>query len=53
MCNLKDFMAVLEQVAPLELSKKMIELGDYDNSGIIVKNNDTVKKVLFSHNRNE
>ena len=48
MCNLKDFMAVLEQVAPLELSKKMIELGDYDNSGIIVKNNDTVKKVLFS-----
>ena len=52
MCNLKDFMAVLEQVAPLELSKKMIELGDYDNSGIIVKNNDMFSRFsATSRNR--
>ncbi len=48
MFNLKEFMAVLEEIAPLELSKKMIELGDYDNSGIIVKHHDIVEKALFS-----
>ena len=41
-------MAVLEEIAPLELSKKMIESGDYDNSGIIVKHHQSVSKALFS-----
>lgn len=48
MCKIERFMAILEQVAPLAISKKMIELGDYDNSGLLVKSSDSVKKVLFS-----
>ena len=47
MLNLKDFMAVLESIAPLEYSRKMIEKGDYDNSGVIVKNHDCINKALF------
>lgn len=48
MLNVKEFMVALEQIAPLEYSKKMIERGDYDNSGIIVKNHDGVNKALFT-----
>lgn len=48
MYKLNDFMGVLEQVAPLELSHKMIQRGDYDNSGIIVQNSNEVNSVLFS-----
>lgn len=48
MLKLNEFMAVLEEIAPLEYSKKMIEKGDYDNSGIIVKHHDFVEKALFS-----
>lgn len=39
---------MLDSFAPLSLSKKMIEMGDYDNSGILIKTHDYVKKVLFS-----
>lgn len=48
MYNLKEFMAVLEDFAPLELSKKMIDAGSYDNSGIIVNCHDCVESVLFT-----
>lgn len=48
MYKLKEFLNVLEEFAPLSLSYKMIERGDYDNSGIIVENHDEVKSVLFS-----
>ncbi len=48
MYKLCDFMGVLEVVAPLWLSQKMIDNGDYDNSGIIVKSSDSVNKVLFT-----
>lgn len=48
MYNLEDFLALLEQVAPLSISHKVIEQGGYDNSGIIVKSTDKVEKVLFS-----
>ena len=48
MYKLHDFMGVLEQVAPLSCSHKMIERGDYDNSGIIVQNSNEVNRVLFS-----
>ena len=42
--KLKD---ILEDFAPLSLSMKMIENGDYDNSGIIVKSSENVDGVLF------
>ncbi len=48
MYKLNDFLALLEEFAPLSLSKKMIERGDYDNSGIIVESHDSVEKVLFT-----
>ena len=48
MLKIKDFVAVLEKLAPLSLSQKMIERGAYDNSGIIIRNNDSVENVLFS-----
>lgn len=48
MYKLKEFLKIMEEFAPLSLSYKMIERGDYDNSGIIVHNHDKVKSVLFS-----
>lgn len=48
MCKINDFLAFLEQFAPLELSYKMIAKGGYDNSGIIVNSGSDVQKVLFS-----
>lgn len=48
MLKLKDFFGALDKKAPIELSYKLIEKGDYDNSGIIVNSQEEVKKVLFS-----
>lgn len=48
MFNLEKLVQLLENYAPLELSRKMIEKGDYDNSGVIVNNHDYVKGVLFT-----
>ena len=48
MYKLNDFMQVLEERAPLSLSRKMIERGAYDNSGLLVKSSDRVGSVLFS-----
>ncbi len=48
MFNLTKLKAVLEEIAPLELSKKMIEQGGYDNSGIIVNSHEHVGGVLFA-----
>lgn len=48
MYSIEEFMRVLEGFAPLSLSYKMIEKGAYDNSGVIVKNHDKIKRVLFS-----
>lgn len=48
MYDIKEFVTLLEQYAPLELSRKMIELGCYDNSGLLVNCNNKVSKVLFS-----
>ncbi len=48
MYKLNDFLALLEEYAPLNLSHKMIEKGGYDNSGIIVNSGKDVQKVLFS-----
>ena len=48
MCSLEKLYAIIEDYAPIEISHKAIERGDYDNSGIIVKNTETVSKILFS-----
>lgn len=48
MYDLDAVMQVLEKLAPLSLSKKQIEQGSYDNSGIIVKTHDRIGKILFS-----
>ncbi len=48
MFNIEEFLAVLEEYAPLQISYKAIEKGDYDNSGLLVKNGKNVSKILFS-----
>lgn len=46
--SLAEFFKVLDDIAPLELSRKMIEKGSYDNSGILVKTKNTVNGAIFS-----
>lgn len=48
MCKLDGLLSKLQSIAPLSLSEKMIEMGDYDNSGIIVKSSDKAERILFS-----
>lgn len=48
MCDLEKLFKVACEYAPIEISHKAIEQGDYDNSGIIVNSKREVKKVLFS-----
>lgn len=48
MFNTEKFLQALENFAPLEISYSAIKKGDYDNSGLIVKCSNTVKKALFS-----
>ncbi len=48
MYSAKEFLRLLEEFAPLSLSKAMIERGAYDNSGLLVKNHDGIKRVLFT-----
>lgn len=47
MYNLDSFYAVLDGFAPIRLSRLAVAQGDYDNSGILVRNHDKVNKVLF------
>ena len=48
MIKLNELMQVLEDKAPLALSHKMIEMGHYDNSGILIKTHEDLSGVLFS-----
>ena len=48
MLKIKEFFSILDDVAPLSLSHKMVEKGAYDNSGIIVNVTGEVNAVLFS-----
>lgn len=48
MYNLQEFLSVLEEFSPLFLSRKMVEKGAYDNSGIIVSNHSDINKIAFS-----
>ena len=48
MYSSKEFLSLLEEFAPLSLSRKMIEKGSYDNSGLLVKNHDNIQKIVFT-----
>ncbi len=48
MLSLNSFFSTLDSYAPLLFSKQMIEKGEYDNSGIIVRSHEEVNKVLFT-----
>ncbi|MCQ2386875.1 MAG: Nif3-like dinuclear metal center hexameric protein [Clostridia bacterium] len=48
MLNNKEFFSVLDKFAPIEYSYKLIEKGDYDNSGILINTHDKIERVLFT-----
>lgn len=48
MLKIDGLFSLLDERAPLSLSYKLIERGDYDNSGIIIRNREEVKKILFT-----
>ena len=48
MYEINKLVSVLEKYAPLSISHEVIKNGGYDNSGLIVKSTDTVKKILFT-----
>lgn len=48
MYKISEILNVLEDFAPLSLSQKMIDRGDYDNSGVLINCHNNIKKVLFS-----
>lgn len=48
MFSLEELYTVLDDYAPFRLSEELIRLGEYDNSGIIIKSQGSVNSVLFS-----
>ena len=48
MYKISDLTTLIQQIAPLSLSYKLIEKGSYDNSGLLVKLSDSADKILFS-----
>ncbi len=48
MFDLTALTSLLNEYAPLELSKKMIEKGSYDNSGVIINSHPQINGVLFA-----
>ena len=48
MYKINQLITLLDEIAPLSLSYKMIEKGSYDNSGLLVKLTDVADKILFS-----
>ena len=48
MCKIDELLSKLQSIAPLSLSKKMIERGDYDNSGLLIKVGERAENILFS-----
>ena len=48
MFDIKELYSTVDAYAPFALSEKLIEKGDYDNSGLLIKTHDVVKGVLFS-----
>ena len=52
MYKIKEFLSLLEEYAPLSYSHRLVERGDYDNSGIIVENHDKINKAALSETKN-
>ena len=48
MLNNQTFFSTLDNIAPLSLSHKLIENGDYDNSGFLIKSHEGIEKALFT-----
>ena len=48
MYSLNEFFGVLDKIAPIKYSYMQIELGDYDNSGILLNMHGNVNRALFS-----
>ena len=48
MYTLKELFENLNLFAPVEYSRKLIENGDYDNSGILIKSTENANKILFT-----
>ena len=48
MYKISDLMTLIQKIAPLSLSQKLIEMGSYDNSGLLVKLSESAEKILFS-----
>ena len=48
MYTLKELFENLDSFAPVDYSKKLIENGDYDNSGILIRSTDNANKILFA-----
>ena len=48
MFSLNDLYSIIDQIAPFEISKKIIDEGGYDNSGIIIYDHEKVENVLFA-----
>ena len=48
MFSLNDLYSIIDQIAPFEISKKIIDEGGYDNSGIIIYDHEKVENILFT-----
>lgn len=48
MFDINALYSKIDEFAPFSVSEQMIKLGEYDNSGIIIKSHEEVKSVLFS-----
>ncbi len=48
MFDIDKLMGALDSIAPLSLSKAMIDKGDYDNSGLIIKCGELADNVTFA-----
>lgn len=48
MLTINNLYSILDEYAPFEISKKAIEQGSHDNSGIIVNCHQNINRMLFS-----
>ena len=44
----REILAVASEYAPLSLSEAMVKTGMYDNSGLIIENDEQIKKILIA-----
>ena len=48
MLTLNKLYSILDEYAPFEISRQIIKEGGYDNSGILIKQHDSVCKIMFA-----